>query len=221
MQQSKTVVTILNHETRPSKSLAVLEPQLSVGDVCRQAAMNSPRPMPARQFVFLKAEKTDAPAATPPRDSNDNWRHQHSHKKRQLFAIKRDLQAAAAAVRDTSVESMQLVDRLEAVRRAPAACQTKEAAALQLSQSVSLIERFVVDQLPQGSSGDMLLAAWNCVAEHSVEAVRGLHRLTLHFCNITPGTAVAICEAARGGAVALQSGRCSHLERLQAGILSR
>jgi hypothetical protein len=221
MQKSKTVLAIAKHEKRSSKPLVVLELQLSVGDVRRQAAMNSPRPMPARQFVFLKAEKPDAPAATPPRDSKDNGRHQHSHKKRLLFAIKRDLQTAATAVRDTSLDSMQLVDRLEAVRRAPAAYQTKDATALQLSQSVSLIERFVVDQLPQGSSGDMLLAAWNCVAEHSVEAVRGLHRLTLYFCNITSGTALAICEAARHGAVAVQSGHRSHLRRHEAGVSSR
>jgi hypothetical protein len=134
------------------------------------AAMNSPRPMPTRQFLFLKAEKPDAPVAAPPQDSKNNQRQQHSHKKRLLFAIKRDLQTAATAVRDSSVVSMQLMDRLEAARRAPVVYQTMDAAALQLSQSVSLIERFVVDQLPQGSSGDILLAAWNCITEHSVDA---------------------------------------------------
>ena len=174
MQKSKTAIIIAKHETRSSKSLALLQLHLSAGEARTQAAMNSPRPMPARQFLFLKAEKPDAAFATPPRDSKSDGRHQHSHKKRLLFAIKRDLQTAATAVRDTSVDSMQLVERLEAARRAPAACQTNDAVALQLSQSVSLIERFVVDQLPQGSSGDILLAAWNCVAEHSVEAVHPL-----------------------------------------------
>jgi hypothetical protein len=174
MQKSKTAIIIAKHETLSSKSLALLQLHLSAGEARTQAAMNSPRPMPARQFLFLKAEKPDAAFATPPRDSKSDGRHQHSHKKRLLFAIKRDLQTAATAVRDTSVDSMQLVERLEAARRAPAACQTNDAVALQLSQSVSLIERFVVDQLPQGSSGDILLAAWNCVAEHSVEAVHPL-----------------------------------------------
>jgi hypothetical protein len=44
------------------------------------------------------------------------------------------------------------------------------AAAVQLSQSVAILERFVVDQLPQGSTGDDLLAAWNCIVSHSIRA---------------------------------------------------
>ena len=132
-----------DHETRPSKSLAVLEPQLSVCDVRRQAAMNSPRPMPARQFLFLKAEKPDAAFATPPRDSKSDGRHQHSHKKRQLFAIKRDLQAAAAAVRDTSVESMQLVDRLEVCRPPRSSSMPNEGSSGTAAQSKCFTHRAI------------------------------------------------------------------------------
>jgi len=71
-----------------------------------------------------------------------------------------------------AADPVRLLQSLEAARCAPLTSNpmSGSATAVQLSQSVALIERFVVDQLPQGRTGDNLLAAWNCVVAHSVRA---------------------------------------------------
>ena len=134
--------------------------------------MSTPRPVPARHFVFLKADEPTIPHATPPQHPQHHHRHSDSRKKRLLQAIKRDLQAASAPTRDTSADSMKLVEKLETVRNVPPSndLDVMNNAALQLSQSVAHIERFVVDAMPQGSTGDSLLAAWNNIVANSVRA---------------------------------------------------
>ena len=133
-----------------------------------------PMPMPARKFVFLKADQPNIPQATPPQNPKNHERQQQpdSRKKRLLLAIRRDLNAASAQTRDTSADSATLVEKLETVRTAPHSnnLNSMNSAALQLSQSVAHIERFIVDQMPQGSSGDGLLAAWNNVVANSIGA---------------------------------------------------
>ncbi len=133
---------------------------------------SSSRPLSARKFVFLKPDVPNTlQAATPRRTSNDQ-RLQDSPKKKLLFAIKRDLQAASAPMKGAAADPVALLQSLEAARFTPATGNPKSgsAAAVQLSQSAALIERFVVDQLPQGRTGDDLLAAWNCIVAHSVRA---------------------------------------------------
>jgi hypothetical protein len=134
--------------------------------------MSSLRAMPTRQFVFLKADKPDTSQPIPPQYTMRNDREHDSRKKRLLFAIKRDLQAASTLPRDTSAESLKLVEMLEAVHSSTSTSHTNvtSTAASQLSQSLALIERFIVDQLPQGSVGDSVLAAWNCILAQSVKA---------------------------------------------------
>lgn len=141
----------------------------------RDAAMSSSRPMSTRQFEFpelLKSDNADALQAASLWHTSNDRRRQDSPKRRLLFAIKRDLQAASGSLRDSSTDSLKLLETLESVRCAPPTSNSVMGAAIavQLSQSVALIERFVVDQLPQGSAGDDLLAAWNCVVAHSVRA---------------------------------------------------
>jgi hypothetical protein len=121
-----------------------------------------PMPMPARKFVFLKADQPNIPQATPPQNPKNHERQQQpdSRKKRLLLAIRRDLHAASgcAQTRDTSADSATLVEKLETVRAAPHSnnLNSMNSAALQLSQSVAHIERFIVDQMPQGR----LTACW-------------------------------------------------------------
>lgn len=130
------------------------------------AQMSSPRAM---QVLFLKANKPDISQVAPLPLMKHDGRRQDSRKKRLLFAIKRDLRAADSAAKDSSYDSLKLVEQLEAVRCTPPTGNFNEmsAAAAQLSQSISLIERFLVDQMPQGSMGDNVLSAWNCLLMHS------------------------------------------------------
>jgi hypothetical protein len=134
--------------------------------------MSSPRAMPTRQFLFLKADKPDISQVAPLPPMKHDGRQQDSRKKRLLLAIKRDLRAADSAARDPSGDSLTLVEQLEAVLCTPPTGNFNDvsAAASQLSQSISLIERFVVDQMPQGSMGDSVLSAWNCLLLHSIRA---------------------------------------------------
>jgi hypothetical protein len=133
---------------------------------------SSSRPISARKFVFLKPDVPNTLQAATPRHTSNDQRLQDSPKKKLLFAIKRDLQAASAPMKVAAADPVRLLQSLEAARCAPLTSNpmSGSATAVQLSQSVALIERFVVDQLPQGRTGDDLLAAWNCVVAHSVRA---------------------------------------------------
>jgi hypothetical protein len=135
--------------------------------------MRNYRPTPTKEFVFIDVEKPDDPCLSSPHHLNHDTRAKESRKKRLLSAIKRDLQLHAAPLHIfNSADALKLVEKLETLQPAPpnSSVHSASVAALQLSQSVALIERFIVDQLPQGNSGDDLLAAWNCIVERSVRA---------------------------------------------------